>query len=187
MDAIKMIKERRSIRNFTDEKIDENLLKEVVEIARYAPSWANYQIARYTFVQDEAIIKKIASDGVNDFVYNVGTLKNAKNVLVLSFEKGKSGKIQNLDTGDGEFNYDGNSNVWEVFDAGIACQTFALAAHAKGLGSVIMGVINNVAISSLIGLPATETVAALLVIGHPEGEHPAPSPRKAPEEIMRII
>lgn len=187
MNAIEMIKERRSIRNFTDKKIDQELLKEVIEIARFAPSWANYQIARYTFVQDDAVIKRLAHDGVNDFVYNVGTLKNAKNVLVLSFVKGKSGKIEKLDTGNGEFNYDVNGNVWEVFDAGIACQTFALAAHAKGLGSVIMGVINDEAISEIVGLPEDETVAALLVIGHPEGEHPAPSPRKNPEEIMRII
>ena len=186
MDAIQMIKKRRSIRNFKDKVVDRKLMEEIVEIARFTPSWGNYQIARYTFVDNADIIKRLAYEGVNDFIYNVGTLKNAKNVVILSFVKGKSGIIEKLPVEDGEFNYDGTSSSWEVFDAGIACQTFALAAHAKGIGSVIMGVINDKAISEIVELPEDETVAALLVYGYPEGEHPAATPRKETSEIMRF-
>ena len=35
-------------------------MREIVDIARWAPSWVNYQIARYTLVDDEEIIKEIA-------------------------------------------------------------------------------------------------------------------------------
>ena len=59
MDAIEMIKERRSIRKFKNEKVDRELMKEIVDIAKCAPSWVNYQIARYTLVDDEEIIKEI--------------------------------------------------------------------------------------------------------------------------------
>ena len=187
MDAVQMIKERRSIRTFKDEKVDRDLMKEIVSISRYAPSWGNYQVARYTLVDDEATIKRLGTEGVNDFIYNIGTLKNAKGVLVLSFVKGKSGKIEKLPVEDGEFNYDGNSSHWEVFDAGIACQTFCLAAHAKGVGTVIMGVINDKVIGEIVGLPAEETVAALIVYGYPDGPHPAATPRKDIEDIMRFV
>lgn len=182
MDAVEMIKERRSVRKFKNEKVNRETMKEIVSISRWAPSWANYQIARYTLVDDEEIIQKFATDGVKGFVYNINTLKNAKGVVVLSFVKGKSGKLEKY--GDFEAS---NTHIWEAFDAGIACQTFCLAAHAKGVGTCIMGVIDEESIAEIVGLPEEETVAALIVYGYEEGEHPAPTPRKNVEEIMRFV
>lgn len=60
---------------------------------------------------------KTANDGVKGFVYNINTLKNAKGVAVLSFVKGKSGKLD-LEKDDYATL---KAHVWEVFDAGIAC------------------------------------------------------------------
>ena len=181
MDGITMIKERRSVRKFKSEKVDRNTMKEIVSISRWAPSWANYQIARYTLVDDETTIKKLATDGVKGFVYNINTLQNAKGVAVLSFVKGKSGKLDKY--GDYEAS---NTHVWEAFDAGIACQTFCLAAHAKGVGTCIMGVIDEDSISEIVGLPEEETVAALIVYGYEDG-HPPATPRKDVEDIMRFV
>ncbi len=180
MDAIAMIKERRSIRKFKNEKVDRETMKEIISVSRWAPSWANFQIARYTLVDDEATIKQLATEGVNGFVYNIDTLKNAKGVAVLSFVKGKSGKL------DGDDYATSKADVWEVFDAGIACQTFCLAAHAKGVGTVIMGVIDDNSISKIVSLPEEESVAALIVYGYPD-ENPAVTPRKDVEDIMRFV
>lgn len=180
MDAITMIKERRSIRKFKNEKVDREIMKEIVSICKWAPSWVNYQISRYTLVDDEEIIKQLATEGVNGFVYNMDTLKTAKGVAILSFIKGKSGKLDENEYATSK------SNVWEVFDAGIACQTFCLAAHAKGVGTCIMGVINDESISKIVNLPEEETVAALIVYGYEDG-HPAPTPRKDTDEIMRFF
>lgn len=181
MEAIEMIKGRRSVRKFKDEKVDREVLKEIIEVARFAPSWANFQVARYTFVDDAAKIKELATDGVNGFVYNIDTLKNAKGVAVLSFVKGKSGK---LDPNGSDY-ATSKSNVWEVFDAGLACQTFCLAAHAKGVGTCIFGIIDEKSISKIINLPEEETVAAIIVYGYQEGDV-AVTPRKIADEIMRF-
>jgi nitroreductase len=181
MDAITMIKERRSVRKYQNEKVDRETMKEIVEISRWAPSWANSQIARYTLVDDKATIEKLSTDGVKGFVYNINTLKNARGVAVLSFVKGKSGRLDNY----GDFD-SSNAHLWEVFDAGIACQTFCLAAHAKGIGTCIFGVIDDAAIAGIIGLPEDETVAALIVYGYPD-EHPLPTLRKPVEEILRFL
>ncbi len=183
MDAIEMIKERRSVRKFKDEKVSRETMREIVDIARWAPSWANYQVARYTLVDDGTIIEKLASDGVKGFVYNVATLKNAKGVAVLSFVKGKSGK---LDLEKEEY-ATSKANVWEVFDAGLACQTFCLAAHAKGVGTCIFGVIDDESTSKIVNLPEEETVAAIIVYGYEEGEHVKPTPRKKVDEILRFV
>ena len=179
MDAITAIKERRSVRKFKNEKVDREIMKEIVDISRWAPSWVNYQIARYTLVDNEEMIKEIANEGVNGFVYNIDTLKNAKGVAVLSFLKGKSG------TYDKKY-VTSKGSTWEVFDAGIACQTFCLAAHAKGVGTCIMGVIDEKSIAKIVNLPEEETVAALIVYGYEDEEHVAVSKRKNVEEIMRF-
>lgn len=180
MDAITMIRERRSVRKFKNEKVDRETIKDIISVSRWAPSWANFQVARYTLVDDKSIISRLATDGVKGFVYNVNTLKNAQGVAVLSFVKGKSGKLEGDDYATSK------GNVWEVFDAGIACQTFCLAAHAKGVGTCVFGVIDENSISEIVGLPEEETVAALIVYGYPD-EKPAPTPRKDVDEIMRFV
>ena len=181
MDAIAMIKERRSVRKYQNEKVDRKTMEEIVEIARWAPSWANFQIAQYTMVDDAETIAKLTTEGVQGFSYNINTLKNAHGVAVLSFVRGKSGKLDQY----GDFD-SSNAHLWEAFDAGIACQTFCLAAHAKGVGTCIFGVIDDDAIAGIVGLPEEETVAALIVYGYEDG-HPEPTQRKAVEEILRFV
>ena len=179
MDAITMIKERRSVRKFKKKAVDRETMKEIVSISRWAPSWGNFQVARYTLVEDEATIKRLARDGVRGFVYNINTLKQAPGVAILSVVRGKSGKL------DEDKYATAKGNAWEAFDAGIACQTFCLAAHAKGIGTVIMGVIDDESISKIVDLPREETVAALIVYGYPD-EIPAATARKDVDEILRF-
>ena len=180
MDAITMIQERRSVRKFKNEKVDRETMKEIVSISRWAPSWGNFQVARYTLVDDAAVIEKMATDGVKGFTYNIKTLENAHGVAVLSFVKGKSGKL------DKDEYATSKASAWEVFDAGIACQTFCLAAHSKGIGTCIFGIIDDASISKIVGLPEEETVAALIVYGHPD-EEPRPTPRHDVDDVMRFV
>ncbi len=182
MDAIAMLKERRSIRKYKNEVVDRKLMEEIVDIARWAPSWTNIQAVRYTIVDNEEVIKQLANDGVKGFVYNIKTLENAKGVVVLSYLEGKSGTIPE------KYGVEDKSSdmSWEAFDAGIACQTFCLAAHAKGVGTCIFGVIKEKSIAQIVNLPAEENVAALIVYGYAE-DSPAPTPRLEAKDIMRFI
>ncbi len=184
MEAIQMIEERRSVRKYKNEKVDRKLLEEIVSISRWAPSWANYQIARYTIIENENVIKQIASQGVKGFTYNIKTLENAKGVVVLSYIKGKSGKLG--DKVKAEDASASETSVWEMFDAGIACQTFCLAAHAKGVGTCIFGVIDADEISKIVSLPNEETVAAIITFGYPD-EEPKATPRHSVDQIMRFV
>lgn len=177
-----MLLTRRSIRKYKDEVVSLELMKEIVDIAKFAPSWANFQITRYNFITNEDIIKQITEKGLNDFTYNIKTLKHAKNVAVISFVKGKSGKLD-LEKGDYATT---KQNQWEMFDVGIACQTFCLAAHERGIGTCIFGVIDDKSISEILGLPEEETVAAVVTYGYP-AEHIATSPRKETKDIVRCF
>ncbi len=180
MTAIEAILGRRSIRKYKDEKVDREVMKEIVALTRFSPSWANSQIARFTLVDTQEIIKKFAETGVNGFTYNMKVLENAKGVAVLSYIQGKSGVLEGK--GEGEEKKD----FWEAFDVGIACQTFCLAAHEKGVGTCIFGVINSVEIGKIINLPEDESVAALIVYGTPNQEPTAPR-RHEVEEILRFL
>ena len=64
---------------------------------------------------------------------------------------------------------------WQMFDAGVACQTFCLAAHEYGLGTVIMGVFDESGISSLLDIPKERELAALIALGYPDIEPSAPN------------
>ncbi len=180
MNAIEMIKERRSVRNYKDEKVSRELMREIVELSRWAPSWANFQVARYTLVDNDDMIRSIYERGVNGFAYNMNTLKNAQGVMVLSYVKGKSGTL-----GDDKAATSKGSQ-WEMFDAGISCQTFCLAAHAKGVGTCIFGIIDDAAISEIVGLPEGETVASIITYGFEDGTHAAPTQRHDVEKVLRI-
>ncbi len=181
MDAIKMIQERRSVRKYKDEKVSRELMREIVDLSRWAPSWANFQVARYTIVDTPELIQALYERGVNGFSYNMNTLKNAQGVMVLSYVKGKSGTL-----GDDKPASSKTGNQWEMFDAGIACQTFCLAAHAKGVGTCIFGIIDDSAISEIVGLPEGETVASIITYGFEDGDHAKPTPRMDVEEVIRF-
>ncbi|OOB78211.1 MAG: nitroreductase [Epulopiscium sp. Nele67-Bin001] len=185
-----MLKERRSVRKYKDEIVPKEVMDKVMDSARYAPSWGNTQVARYTLVTDPDIIKALAERCVKKFVYNVKVLENAKNVAVLSYVQGKSGafeadKAKAMGLGNGGYVTDKGSD-WEIFDAGIACQTFCLAAHEQGVGTCVMGVIDSDNIAEAIALPNGETVAALIPYGYP-AEEPKPTPRLSVEQITRYI
>ncbi|MCL1989941.1 MAG: nitroreductase family protein [Defluviitaleaceae bacterium] len=180
MEAIEMIKSRRSVRKYKDEVVDRGLMEEIIEIVRYAPSWGNSQTARWTLVDNLDVIEKFAVDGVKGFVYNMDTLRHATGVAVLSFVEGKSGKLDKYGV-EGE-----NTAKWEVFDSGIACQTFCLTAHAKGVATCVFGVIDEARIAELLGLSEKETVSALIVYGYAEGETKAPR-RMEVSDILRWV
>ncbi|OOO00516.1 MAG: nitroreductase [Epulopiscium sp. Nele67-Bin004] len=185
-----LITSRRSVRRYKDEVVSKEVVTQVIEQVRFAPSWGNTQVARYTIVTDETVIAKLADNCVKGFVYNVKMLQKAKNVCVLSYVQGKSGvfdgekaKLMGLD----EAGYVTDKGAeWEIFDAGIACQTFCLAAHEVGLGSCVMGVIEAQNIAEAIDLPEGETVAALITFGYP-AEEPKTPRRLSAEEISRFI
>ena len=89
MEAIKCIKERRSIRKFKSDKVSRDVVNEIVEAAAYAPSWKNTQITRYTVIEDEALKAKIADECVLGFKYNSSTIKAAPQLVVVSYITGR--------------------------------------------------------------------------------------------------
>ena len=177
MEALECIKTRRSIRKFTEQPVTEDEVRQVVEAAAFAPSWKNTQIARYVLVEDRATIDKMAEEMVLDFKLNEKTLKNCPAVMVLTYVTGRSGYER-----DGSFSTPKEAG-FEMFDAGIAAQTFCLAAWERGIGTVITGYFDEEKITRLLNLPENQKVGCVIGLGYPD-EEPAAPKRKSVEDLL---
>ena len=180
MEALQNIKERRSIRQYKDTPVTAEQITEIVEAARFAPTWKNTQTVRYYAVLDKVVKDRIAAEGMLPNSTNDKKIRSAAALVVLTTVDGIAG-----------YEPDGTPTTtkgthWQSFDAGIACQTFCLAAHDKGLGTLIMGIYNESKIHEMLHLPTGESVSALIGIGYPEADPTAP-PRKDVSEILTIL
>lgn len=177
MDVFECIKGRRSIRDFEDTAVPHALIEEVIGAAAFAPSWKNTQIARYIVVESRNKIELLAEQCVMGFAPNTATMKRAATLVLVTMVSGRSGFER-----DGSFSTS-KGDRWEMFDAGIAAQTFCLAAHAKGLGTVILGIFDESKVEELLGLPEGQQLAAIIALGYPKSPAVAPR-RKAVEELV---
>ncbi len=180
MNTIDCIKTRRSVRKYTEDVIDRSTLMEIIDIAKMAPSWKNTQTVRYVIVQDKEVISKIQNECIMGFEFNAKTLSQCNTLVVLTQKNGVCGYER-----DGSYSTS-KEDKWEMFDAGIAAQTFCLAAFEKGIGSCIMGIFDEAKVASAIGLEEGKSVVALIPIGIPKYAPDAP-PRKETEELVTFI
>ena len=179
MNAKECIESRRSIRKFKADAVSADVLKEIVETARFAPSWKNTQIARYHVVTNQALRETIANDCVCSFAFNTKTLLQAPAIVVLSYVTKRCGYER-----DGSFSTS-KEDRWEMFDAGVATQTFCLAAHDKGVGTCIMGIFDEEKIAEVLNLPEDQKVGAVIAAGYADIAPDAP-PRKDADALLTI-
>lgn len=175
MNTKECIVTRRSIRRFKPERVEHSLLESIISAASYSPSWKNSQITRYIAVEDPSVLDTIATHFTPEF--NSRIVKQAPLLVAVTFVKGICGFER-----DGSFTT-AKEDRWQMFDAGIACQTFCLAAHDAGLGTVIMGIWDEQGISRLLDIPQDEELAALIAVGRPAIEPAAPG-RKSVKELL---
>ena len=55
MDIVEAIRQRRSVRGFKPDAVPEDILREIIEIAQRAPSWANTQPWEFAIVRGEKL------------------------------------------------------------------------------------------------------------------------------------
>ena len=177
MDVSQAIRSRRSIRKYKQETVPHKVIEEIVADAAYAPSWKNTQIARYILVEDRAAIDKMAEEMVLDFKFNEKTLKSCAALMALTYITGRSGFER-----DGSYATPKEAG-FEMFDAGIAAQTFCLAAWERGVGTVITGYFDEEKIIDLLHIPENQKVGCVIGLGYPD-EEPAAPKRKSVEELL---
>lgn len=180
METIKCIETRRSIRKFKAEQVPHEVMQEIVSAASFAPSMEKYAGERYVVVENADIKAKLAEEATLGFEHNNGIIKGCASLVVVSMIHGRSGFER-----DGSYTTS-KEDRWEVFDAGLATQTFCLAAHEKGVGTVILGIFDEAKVADIIGIEEGQKVAALVAVGYAD-EEPAAPKRKNVEELVKFV
>ncbi len=174
-DVMKVIKERRSVRNFEDKPIPEDVLESLIEAIQWSPSWANTQCWEVVVIKDPDVKTRV-QEVIPKTNPGRKAITDAPVVLALCGRLKESGYYKGeVTTKFGD---------WFMFDLGIAAQSVCLAAHAAGLGTVMMGLFDHDKVGEVINVPAGHDLVTLIPVGYPAKVPSAPK-RKAIEEFCR--
>lgn len=153
-DAYSAIISRRSIRRFKQKKINQEILKKMVNAARLAPSAANLQPLEFIVVNDE----KLCSD-IFETIGWAGYLKDwspskdeqpTAYIIILSNDTSKN---------------------WYIRDVSFASENIVLTAESNDLGTCILLTINKEKIKNILKIPSNIELDSIIALGY-KAENP---------------
>ena len=148
MTLIDIINSRRSIRKYTGEAIDEEMLKSIIQAGFQAPSAHNYQPQNFIVVKDKKTLNMIAEKH-----NSAKMLTKAGCAIVVCGDKKKQSREGLI-----------------VADCSASIQNMLLASHSLGLGAVWIGLypikeFENI-ISEILNIPENMIPVGIVSIGH---------------------
>jgi len=156
MTLLDVIFNRRSIRRYRVEPVSDQVMRNILEAGRLAPSANNAQPWHFIVVTDQKLKHSLSQRRWAGFV------KDAAFLVV----------------GCGDSN-----NKWSTVDVTIALENMVIAAEAQGVGSCWIGDFDQDEVRGLLGIPENLKVVALISFGYP-AEKPYPQSRRSLEEIV---
>ena len=178
MEITEAIMQRRSVRKYKSDPVDDETLNRVLDAARWAPSWKNSQCWRFVVVRDAGKKEQIAECLIGAGKYKNGgslAIVQAPVCVIACAELGKSGQ------NEGTFATD--KGDWFMYDTALAMQNLALQAHALGLGTVHLGLFDAGKVAEILKAPEGISVVSMTPLGYPDEEPKAP-PRKERAETV---
>ncbi|MBU0703997.1 MAG: nitroreductase family protein [Chloroflexi bacterium] len=159
-----LLKSRRSIRRYRPDPVPDEMVEQLLEAGRWAPSASNRQPWAFVVVRDEAIRREVAQHAAYYFI-RWAHVEEAPLLIVLCG--------------------DGRNRIYRQFlheDVGLAGSQIMLQAKALGLGTCWLGGLDRKAIAAVLKLPDHFEVVGLLTVGFP-AEEPETKSRKPLAEI----
>ena len=169
MELQEAILKRRSIRKFSDYHVTDNEINDMLEAARWAPSWANTQSWEFIIVRDRRLIEDVTAT-YSERNPATNCSKSASVLVVACAKKGLSGYKEGVQRT--------KYSDWFMFDLGMAVQNLLLKAHELGLGSVVVGLLDHDSCKKLLVMPNDFEVVVVIPIGKPAIEGKEGPPRK---------
>jgi nitroreductase len=154
MEVAKAIRERRSVRQFTDQPVERAQLAEVLRAGIWAPTGGNKQPWVFIAVTDPRTIHQIR-------VVSPGMLGEPRALICIFSDQRKAGAFRLGPT-------------LALFDCAMATQNMMLQAFELGLGSCVMRSTNLAAVREILETPEHLRPELLLMLGYPVSQPPAP-------------
>jgi nitroreductase len=162
VDILNLLKSRRSIRVYQDRPIPNDLLLQILEAGRWAPTGANLQPWHFIVVTDPETRRRIGE--VTRFLFIKSShVEKAPVVIVLGFntQKGKYGR----------------------YDVTLAGGNMMTMATNLGLGTCWIGAFDESKVKEILEIPENIEAIGLITLGYP-GENAEVPPRVELEKIV---
>jgi nitroreductase len=181
MDLESAIRERRSVRQYTDKPVSDEVLRELIDAAILAPSARNEQPWLFTVVRDKALLKHLSTEG------------KAATLAAMLASNAPSAYVETLKDPAYDIFYNApvliviasaSDGPWAAVNCSLAAQNLMLAARAAGLGTCWIGqaqaFLSSAKGKAALGLPNECAPVAAIIMGYPTAFPPA-VPRKSAE------
>ncbi|MGQ9508817.1 MAG: nitroreductase family protein [Thermodesulfobacteriota bacterium] len=157
-----LLQSRRSIRIYKDKPIPKEILLQILEAGRWAPTGANLQPWHFLVITDPATRKNIG-EFARFFFIKSAHVEKAPVLIVLGFDrrKGKYGR----------------------YDVTLAGGNMIMMAQSLGLGTCWIGAFDELKIKEILEIPEPVEVIALITLGYPD-EQPEIPPKIELEKIV---
>ena len=201
MDVIECIKTRMSIRQFKTEPVQKDILTEIIDTAKWSPSYRNsqpWESVIVTGAKKEALSKLLLEKMGKDVPFEPDLIhptswpetENARMELTARKRSEETGAPFNDENALKEaikrnFNFydaphavylfqEASLSLWSLFDMGLFAQTLMLAAKAKGIGTVPQAFATNYApdIKKFLSIPETKRLVLGISIGYADMKSP---------------
>lgn len=216
MKLLEAIKSRKSIRAYKPDPVPEEVLTELLDIVRWAPSGTNTQPWEFFVLTgkvltdlNHATVAKIREDmkpnpDIDLFEkppkghYAKRQQTFFKQILdLVEPEEGKNKMQKWFEMSVSNYGAparivivaDESAPGWFVFDIGIVTQTIALAAQEYGLGTCILGdaAAYPDEVRRIAGIPESKRIIIGIAIGYPDRDHPLNSLRTGREPVEELV
>lgn len=205
---VRLMRSRRSCRNYREQPVDPACLADLVKIGITAPSGTNSQKWTFTVLPDRAAVMELGKAIGRYFrrLNRMAAKKWLRGALTLLgrpqledyyreyFESVREALDEWEKTGRERLFHGATAAIVVGSQAGASCpmedallatQNMLLGAHAMGLGSCLIGFAvaamqKEPAIKSILGIPRGEAVYAVIGLGHPDETYSRPAGRKMP-------
>lgn len=152
MDCKETIFTRHSVREFLPDPIPEEILNDMLEAARLAPSAQNRQPWRFIVLTNQDKIKDLAANtgliGISNFF-----IRKAPCLVIACADKSKNLRI--------------NEQDYYLVDTAIAFQQMMLMAWSHGIGGCWLAAFSEKKLRTYLDLPPSWKIVALSPFGYP--------------------
>lgn len=162
LDPRELLVSRRSVREFLDREITDQVLTRILESCRFSPTSCNSESYYYILIRERKLLDFLASTrGSSSSPISKGPMA----VAICSDPERSRRHIQ---------------------DGCIAAHQFLIAAWGEGLGTCWIAAMDRDDVKDALGVPHEHYVATITPLGFPAGIPSTPSRRDVPEMIRSI-
>lgn len=163
MDTMECLLTRRSIRKYKDVPVPWDMVGNILEAGRFAPSSGNIQNWKFIVCMDEGKRKELTMASLQQS----WMMEAPVHIVVL----GEIDKPKRMYGVRGE-------RLYGVQNVAAAVMSMLLAAHAQGLGACWVGAFDEDKVNGLVSANEWQRAHAIITVGYPDEEVPCPAKYK---------